>query len=295
MSSETWVATTRAVDIRAIPSAQGNGFEGLACKYDVRDSYGTTFRSGCFTRGGLDTGTYALLWQHDPTHPVGTFNAVERADGLYIEGRWDENSAGQEARAAALSGSASDLSVGFTWQSADGETDINKARLMEVSQVTSRFGAVPGSILTAVRIAGLSEETRAGRVLSADNEKALRDAHIAIGSVLDKLGERAATSGAGVNEMTEERAVAVDPEEAGEPMVPTVPNGPIRDLLLQAIGAIDAAVESISDTVEILEAIATVVPEADYDDLSEDLEEDEAMTESRMTAAEALAIKARLI
>jgi hypothetical protein len=92
---------------------------------------------------------------HDPTRPVGTFTAEEREDGLYIVGRWDDNTAGQEARVAALSGSASDLSVGFTWMKEDGaeENDITIARLQEVSQVTSRFGAVPGSVLTAVRSA----------------------------------------------------------------------------------------------------------------------------------------------
>ena len=86
---------------------------------------------------------------HDPTRPVGTFTAEERADGLYIVGQWDTNAAGQEARISAMSGSAADLSVGFSWT---GEgTDILVAELREVSQVTSRFGAVPGSKLTAVR------------------------------------------------------------------------------------------------------------------------------------------------
>lgn len=149
-----WINETRAVELRAIPSEE-NRFEGLACKYDVVDSYGTRFIAGCFTRGGLDTSTYSLLWMHDPTRPVGTFTAEEREDGLYIVGKWDDNTAGQEARIAALSGSASDLSVGFTWmkeQEAD-ENDITIARLQEVSQVTSRFGAVPGSVLTAVRSA----------------------------------------------------------------------------------------------------------------------------------------------
>lgn len=149
-----WINETRAVELRAIPNDE-NRFEGLACKYDVVDSYGTRFVAGCFTRGGLDTSTYSLLWMHDPTRPVGTFTAEEREDGLYIVGRWDDNTAGQEARVAALSGSASDLSVGFTWMKEDGaeENDITIARLQEVSQVTSRFGAVPGSVLTAVRSA----------------------------------------------------------------------------------------------------------------------------------------------
>lgn len=136
-------------------SIEENYFEGRACQYNVKDSYGTTFVAGCFTRGGLDTTPYSMLWNHDYTRPVGTFIAEERADGLYIKGRWDENTAGRDARAAAISGSASDLSVGFTWiieSEADRNDDmIRTARLQEVSQITSRFAAVPGSELTAVR------------------------------------------------------------------------------------------------------------------------------------------------
>ena len=144
---------TRAVELRYAPDqGDGNTFEGRACTYNVKDAYNTTFVPGCFTRGGLDVGTYALLWQHDPTKPVGTLTAEERADGLYIVGRWDDNNAGREARAAAQSGSAAELSVGFMW-SGDPDGIIAEARLLEVSQVTSRFAAVPGSVLTAIRSA----------------------------------------------------------------------------------------------------------------------------------------------
>lgn len=147
-----WITATRAVHLRAL-SEDTNSFEGRACQYGVKDAYNTTFLPGCFTKGGLDTtGIYSLLWMHDPTRPVGTFRAEERGDGLYIVGKWTENGAGYEARAAALDGSAADLSVGFTWLN-DSEELITEARLLEVSQVTSRFGAVPGSVLTAVRTA----------------------------------------------------------------------------------------------------------------------------------------------
>lgn len=188
--SNNWVSDVRAIELRAVPAGDGNSFEGLACKYGVVDAYGTTFTDGCFTRGGLDTsGVYSLLWMHDPTRPVGTFQAQERGDGLYIVGRWDDNTAGREARAAAMSGSAADLSVGFTWLN-DSTDLITEARLLEVSQVTSRFGAVPGSVLTAVRTAIAAEEARAGRVLSAANEEALRNAADLITGVLGQVADQ---------------------------------------------------------------------------------------------------------
>lgn len=213
-----WMSQVRAIELRAIPGdADQNAFEGLACKYGVTDSYGTVFVPNCFTRGGLDNRVYSLLWMHDPTRPVGTFRAEERPDGLYIVGKWDENTAGREARAAALSGSAADLSVGFTWmKDANAPEDyITVARLMEVSQVTSRFGAVPGSVLTAVRAAALADETRAGRVLSTRNEEALRTAADLLNQVLAQVGvEEVSENGErwGTEYHTNENVVQGSPE-----------------------------------------------------------------------------------
>ncbi|PVE04672.1 HK97 family phage prohead protease [Streptomyces scopuliridis] len=141
-------------------------FQGLACRYGVVDSYGTTFHPRAF-RKGLK-GQYALLFMHSPFSPVGTFTAEERDDGLYISGRYDETTAGQDARTMARSGSASELSVGFVrtdlppWEKlkemsdeerADVLENIRGARLVEVSQITARMAAVPGSKLKTVRSA----------------------------------------------------------------------------------------------------------------------------------------------
>jgi len=141
-------------------------FEGRACQYGVVDSYGTTFHPRAF-RKGLK-GSYALLFMHNPMQPVGTFTAEERDDGLYIKGRYDDTAAGRDARTMARSGSAGELSVGFVrtdlpeWSKlaelSDEERDeklrnIRSARLVEVSQITARMAAVPGSKLKTVRSA----------------------------------------------------------------------------------------------------------------------------------------------
>lgn len=141
-------------------------FQGLACRYGVLDSYGTTFHPKAF-RKGLK-GQYALLFMHSPYQPIGTFTAEEKDDGLYISGRYDETAAGQDARTMARSGSASELSVGFVrtdlppWEKLSQMTDeeraevldnIKGARLVEVSQITARMAAVPGSKLKTVRSA----------------------------------------------------------------------------------------------------------------------------------------------
>ena len=172
---------TRKISMAIRANSDTNSFEGRACQFNVIDSYGTTFTPGCFTKGGLENTTYALLWMHNPNKPIGTFNAEERMDGLYIVGKWDESTEGQNARASAISGSAGELSVGFEWvdyESDTTSTEIKEARLVEVSQVTTRFAAVPGSKFVSAR---------AGRILSAANEQALRDAAELIESVLDQV------------------------------------------------------------------------------------------------------------
>ena len=142
-------------------------FAGYACRYNKKDSYGTTFHPGVF-RKGLDKQDYALLFMHHPMQPVGTFRAEERADHLWIEGRYDDTAAGRDARVMARSGSARELSVGFVrtdlpdWKKLyemeedkrqDALENIRSARLVEVSQITARMAAVPGSKLKTVRSA----------------------------------------------------------------------------------------------------------------------------------------------
>jgi HK97 family phage prohead protease len=152
-------------------------FAGYACRYGKKDSYGTTFHPGVF-RKGVDKQDYALLFMHSPYQPVGTFRAEERSDHLWIEGRYDDTAAGRDARVMARSGSARELSVGFVrtdlpdWKKlyelgdeerAEMLENIRSARLVEVSQITARMAAVPGSKLKTVRSAlgDLYEEVQA--------------------------------------------------------------------------------------------------------------------------------------
>ncbi|MFJ4649480.1 HK97 family phage prohead protease [Streptomyces bobili] len=159
--------TLADVQWRLDDDAEGT-FEGIACRFGVVDSYGTTFHPKAFRKGGLDKKPYSLLFMHDPTRPIGTFRAEERDDHLWISGRYDDTAAGQEARAMARSGSAPELSVGFVrtdlpdWKKlaelseedfAEKMKNIRGARLVETSQITARMAAVPGSKLKTVRAA----------------------------------------------------------------------------------------------------------------------------------------------
>ncbi|MFJ3590132.1 HK97 family phage prohead protease [Streptomyces sp. NPDC090231] len=161
---------------------QDGTFDGVACQYGKKDSYGTTFHPGVFRRG-IDKGSYAYLWMHSPYTPIGTFRADEQSNLLHIAGLYDDTADGRDKRAMARSGSARELSVGFIrtdlppWEKiaemgdedrADTMDNIRSARLVEVSQITARMAAVPGSKLKTVRSALGAMYTEAGEPTLAE-------------------------------------------------------------------------------------------------------------------------------
>ncbi|MFE7790521.1 HK97 family phage prohead protease [Streptomyces sp. NPDC057460] len=93
---------------------------------------------------------------------------LDHDHGVHQASRYDDTTVGRDARTMARSGSASELSVGFVrtdlpeWSKLAEMSDedrgatianIKGARLVEVSQITARMAAVPGSKLKTVRSA----------------------------------------------------------------------------------------------------------------------------------------------
>ena len=148
----TRLIPTEQLDLRAAASGDGS-FEGWANLYGQVDSYGTHWRKGSWTAGGLDAAPYALLWMHDPTRVLGHFTAREADQGLWISGAFDDTPDGQAGRARARSGSAQELSVGFgqAITAEDDPTAFIACELMEVSQITARHASSPGAVITAAR------------------------------------------------------------------------------------------------------------------------------------------------
>ncbi|MEU0157940.1 HK97 family phage prohead protease [Streptomyces sp. NPDC006261] len=196
---------------------QDGTFDGIACQYGKKDSYGTTFHPGVFKRG-IDKGSYAYLWMHSPYTPIGTFRADEQSNLLHIAGLYDDTADGRDKRAMARSGSARELSVGFIrtdlppWEKiaemgdddrADVLDNIRSARLVEVSQITARMAAVPGSKLKTVRSAlgalysETGEPTLAERLADYDREHG-RDTEILHRQQMEERRRRAALLKLGV-------------------------------------------------------------------------------------------------
>lgn len=138
-------------------------FDGIASHVLVEDSYGTAWDGGAWTAGtpDLTDRTFPLLWMHDPFVPIGTFTAEETEHGLRIRGTYDDTEAGRDARKRAKSKSAPNLSVGFipkqSRSSSTAEFDgrdvevFTATQLVETSQITLGFQAVPGAELTSAR------------------------------------------------------------------------------------------------------------------------------------------------
>ncbi|WP_329592129.1 HK97 family phage prohead protease [Streptomyces sp. NBC_01362] len=182
---------------------QDGTFDGVACQYGKKDSYGTTFHPGVFRRG-IDKGSYAYLFMHNPLDPIGTFRADEQSNLLHIAGAYDGTQAGRDKRAMARSGSARELSVGFIrtdlppWEKLaemgdEDRTDvldnIRSARLVEVSQITARMAAVPGSKLKTVRSALGAFYTEAGEPTLAERLADYDRAHGRDTEILNKRME----------------------------------------------------------------------------------------------------------
>ncbi|MEM7470038.1 MAG: HK97 family phage prohead protease [Pseudomonadota bacterium] len=83
-----------------------------------------------------------LLWQHDPSQPIGVWDEVYEDDkGLYVKGRLlTETQRGREAAALIEAGAIDGLSIGYRTVKADrdakGRRQLAELELWEVSLVT---------------------------------------------------------------------------------------------------------------------------------------------------------------
>lgn len=120
-------------------------FEGYASVFEAVDQGRDAIARGAFKRSLKDRGPrqIKLLWQHDPTEPIGVLEEVrEDARGLYVKGRllMDVRRA-REAHALMRAGALDGLSIGF--QSVTSRLDdltgvrtLDDVDLWEISLVT---------------------------------------------------------------------------------------------------------------------------------------------------------------
>lgn len=163
-------------------------FKGYASMFGGEpDSYGDVIMQGAYTdtlsKGGRNGYGVAMLWQHDPSKPLGVWTRLEEnKKGLQVEGQLAINTQlGKEAYELMKMGAVRGLSIGYQVNKDGFEIDDKKkirklksVDLWEISPVT--FPASTRAQITGVK--AILENAKTERQL----EEALRDAGLTIGA-----------------------------------------------------------------------------------------------------------------
>ncbi len=122
------------------------GIEGYASLFGAMDQGGDVVQRGAYAQS-LKRLTAAgrkvkMLWQHDPSQPIGVWDEVREDDrGLFVKGRLlDATQAGREAAALVMAGAINGLSIGYRTKRAEADAKgrrlLTELELWEVSLVT---------------------------------------------------------------------------------------------------------------------------------------------------------------
>lgn len=148
---------------------------GYASVFDGEpDSYGDVIAKGAFTKSLAEHkaagSTPLLLWQHDPTEPIGVWLSLrEDATGLAVTGRLIlETRRGQEAYALLKAGALNGLSIGFRTRASErrsgGGRILQDLELIEISLVS--IPAATRARVTSVKTAQAGTHAAIGAAIT---------------------------------------------------------------------------------------------------------------------------------
>lgn len=131
-------------------------FEGYATKFGERDQGGDTVMKGAFLNSLKRRPFPAMLWQHEPSSPVGVWEEVrEDSVGLFVKGRLITSvQRAREAHDLMKAGILKGLSIGFRTIKAlrddmTGFRQLKEVDLLEISLVT--FPMLQSATVTSVK------------------------------------------------------------------------------------------------------------------------------------------------
>lgn len=146
-------------------AAAAGVIQGYASLFGQEDQGGDVVMPGAYKASlaqiAAQGRTVKMLWQHDPSHPIGVWDEVfEDTKGLFVKGRLlTEVEKGKEAAALLSAGAIDGMSIGYRTVSASrgakGERLLEELELWEVSIVT--FPMLPTARVDAVKAAEMSE------------------------------------------------------------------------------------------------------------------------------------------
>lgn len=163
---------------------EGAVLQGYASLFGAEDQGGDVVSRGAYAaslaRLAEAGQRVKMLWQHDPTRPIGVWDEVrEDARGLWVKGRLlMEVQAGREAKALLEAGAIDGLSIGYRTQRAEkaagGGRILHQVELWEVSLVT--FPMLPEARVQADDAEAQACAKEADGALARELAEAFRDA-----------------------------------------------------------------------------------------------------------------------
>lgn len=206
MSTQIKATTLDRRSLKAGPDdSLGEGvFQAYASVFDNVDSYGDIVRKGAFARNLKEweekSAALPLLWGHDMYDPFSNLGDVKEAreddHGLWIEAQLDlENPKAMQVYRMLKGRRVDQMSFAYDTIGSKSATlngrDVRELLDLDVYEVSVvPLGANAETEVLLVKAAAAMrrvDEVKAGRVLSAKNESALRAAYDSIGAVLDAL------------------------------------------------------------------------------------------------------------
>lgn len=161
----------------------GTEITGYASRFGQGDQGGDVVLKGAYARSlkaaTNDNRKIKMLWQHDPTQPIGVWDEVhEDETGLWVKGRLlDTTQKGREAAALIEAGALDGLSIGYRTVRASkndkGQRLLTELELWEVSLVT--FPMLPSA-----RVAAKADEGPADAEVLRDLAAAFTGARAAL-------------------------------------------------------------------------------------------------------------------
>lgn len=135
------------MELKAVPTefkvSAKREIEGHAAVFGNRDSYGDVIQPGAFARTlGSDRNRVKVLWQHDPSNPIGKPLEMREDDrGLFVRARIADTIQGRDALALFEAEVIDELSIGYDaiveeWDKTQDVRYLREIKLWEFSPVT---------------------------------------------------------------------------------------------------------------------------------------------------------------
>lgn len=172
---------TKNLEFKVKSLDDSGSFAGYASVFGNEDFYGDIVEVGAFSNSikslADDKKKLPILWQHDPSQPIGVFEELKEDDrGLHVKGRLlvDEVRQAKEAYALMKAGVIDGLSIGYRTNKADLDLDTGIRRLLDVDLKEASIVTFPAN--EESRIEAVKQKLNDGELPSlSEFEKFLRE------------------------------------------------------------------------------------------------------------------------